>query len=184
MGNARQTIYVPRSLTTERLMLRCPRPEDGPALHTAILDSRQRLQPGFNWTTGAVLTIERSTASARFAQWRFWAGRELQFDLFLRKTAQFIGVCGLCHPDWTVPQFEVSYWLRSSCEGHSYMTEAATAVVNMAFAHLKAKRVVIRCDPGNKSSIALARRLGFARKRCLDVGERPFEETLFVRTAL
>lgn len=184
MSDPGKAIHIPRCLKTERLLLRCPCPEDGPALHAAILDSRKQLQPWFNWTSGAVLTPERSVASARFAQWHFWAGRELQFYLFLRRTGQLIGVCGLCHPDWTVPQFEVRYWLRSGCEGHGYMTEAATAVVNMAFAHLKAKRVVIRCDPGNKSSIALARRLGFARERFLDAGERPFEEALFVRTAL
>ena len=175
---------VPHCLKTKRLLLRCPCPEDGPALHAAILDSKERLRSWFNWIAGAELTPERSTASARFAQWRFWAGRELQFYLFLRGSKQLIGICGLCHPDWSVPQFEVRYWLRTGCEGHGYMTEAVTAVVNLACEQLGAKRVEIRCKPENKSSIALAHRLGFRRDGRIQVPGNIFEEIIFTRTAL
>lgn len=183
MGEVKRATHVPRCLKTKRLTLRCPRPRDGLALHAAITDSVERLRPWFNWTAGAVLTPERSVASARFAQWRFWAGSELQFYLFLRGTGLLIGVCGLCHPDWSVPQFEVRYWLRTGYEGHGYMTEAATAVVDLAFAHLGAKRVELRCEPENKSSIALARRLGFERKGRLQAPGSVGEEIVFIRTA-
>ena len=174
---------VPRCLKTKRLLLRCPRPEDGPALYAAILDSKDRLRSWFNWIRGAVLTPERSRSAARLARWQFMAGRELQFYLFLRSTKQLIGVCGLCRPDWSVPQFEVRYWLRTGWEGHGYMMEAVTAVVNLACEQLGAKRVEIRCQPENKSSIALAQRLGFKRNKCVHTHGGLPDEIIFARTA-
>lgn len=166
---------VPRRIETARLTLRCPREEDGPALHAAIVESSERLRPWFGWTAGATLTLECSVASALFARWRFLAGRELQFHIFLNENGQLLGVAGLCNPNWIEGQFELSYWLRTGCEGHGYAGEAAAALVRFAFDQLRARRVELHCDPENVSSLALARRLRFRLEDIIPAGRRDYE---------
>jgi RimJ/RimL family protein N-acetyltransferase len=48
--------------------------------------------------------------------------------------------------------------------GHGYMTEAAGAVLELAFARLGLHRVVARLDPRNDASAALCVRLGMRRE--------------------
>jgi RimJ/RimL family protein N-acetyltransferase len=165
-------LQIPRQIETERLLLRCPREEDGPALYAAAVESAERLRPWFGWLEGAVLTPKSSAASARFARWRFLAGRELQFYIFDKDSLRLLGIAGLCHPDWAKGRFALSYWLRSGCEGHGYAVEAAGALVDFAFHRLHASRLEIHCDPDNVPSLALARRLGFRLARTLAGGRR------------
>ena len=56
---------------------------------------------------------------------------------------------------------EMGYWLRSSAMKQGYATEATAALVDAAFTHLAATRVVICHDPDNAASGAVPRRLGF-----------------------
>lgn len=56
---------------------------------------------------------------------------------------------------------EMGYWLRATATGQGYATEATAAIVDAAFTHLAATRVVICHDPDNVTSGAVPRRLGF-----------------------
>ncbi len=148
-------------LATERLLLRCPSPEDGPILHAAILDLIHQLRPWFSWATEENLTLASSETTARYAYYRFQNGTEFDFYLFAKGRSPLIGVCGLGRPEWSLADFELSYWLRTGYEGQGYMTEAATAVIDFAFDTLACDQLIIRSDPMNGKSVALARRLGF-----------------------
>lgn len=158
---------IPLRIKTERLTLCCPRVADGPALHEAIVESVERLDPWFAWPAGAALTLERSIATTRFARWRFLAGRELQFLIFRDEHQQLLGVTGLCNPDWSRRHFEIGYWLRSGCEGEGYATEAVGALTHFALRQLDARQLEIRCDPENEAAVALARRLGYTLEAVL-----------------
>lgn len=158
---------IPHHIETERLTLRCPRADDGPELHDALVESVHRLRSWFAWTAATELTLERSAASARFARWRFLAGRELQFFIFRKGSPRLLGVAGLCNPDWSRHHFEISYWLRTGCEGHGYATEAVAALTDFAFQRLAARRLEIRCDLDNVAAAALPQRLGFRLEQTL-----------------
>jgi len=66
-----------------------------------------------------------------------------------------------------VPYFSIGYWLAASAEGHGYMTEAASALVEYALRELGARRLEITCDARNTRSAAVARRLGFEQEGLL-----------------
>jgi RimJ/RimL family protein N-acetyltransferase len=55
---------------------------------------------------------------------------------------------------------EIGWVLHPDHNGHGYMTEAATALLDLAFADLALHRVRAILDPRNAASSALCRRLG------------------------
>jgi RimJ/RimL family protein N-acetyltransferase len=55
---------------------------------------------------------------------------------------------------------EIGWTLHPSHEGEGYMTEAAGAILEIAFAGIGLHRVFARLDPRNDASAALCRRLG------------------------
>jgi RimJ/RimL family protein N-acetyltransferase len=131
------------------------------------MDSIERLRAWFPWAAEAELTPEESETTARYIRWRFLTGKEFQFFLFLQRTNTVIGVCALCNPGWSTPQFEMSYWLRTGYEGQGYITEAVMAVTEFAFRTLGARRVEICCDSLNVGAIAVARRVGYVHEATL-----------------
>jgi RimJ/RimL family protein N-acetyltransferase len=63
--------------------------------------------------------------------------------------------------DWSVPRFEIGYWVRRCFVGQGYITEAVRGVTRFAFETLGARRVEIRCDARNERSRRVAERSGF-----------------------
>jgi RimJ/RimL family protein N-acetyltransferase len=55
---------------------------------------------------------------------------------------------------------EIGWSLHPDFSGHGYMTEAAEAVLDIAFGQLGLHRVQAELDPRNLASVALCRRLG------------------------
>jgi RimJ/RimL family protein N-acetyltransferase len=58
------------------------------------------------------------------------------------------------------PETELGWMLYDGHEGHGFATEAAAALRDWAFANLPVASLVSYTDPANKTSIAVARRLG------------------------
>ena len=75
-----------------------------------------------------------------------------------------MGGSGLHPRDWSVPSFEIGYWLRQASEGYGYVTEAVKLLTDYAFATYGAQRVFIRCGARNTCSAAVPERLGFRRE--------------------
>jgi RimJ/RimL family protein N-acetyltransferase len=59
---------------------------------------------------------------------------------------------------------EIGWTLHPGFAGHGYMTEAAGAILDVAFAQIGLHRVIARLDPRNDRSAALCRRLGMRRE--------------------
>jgi RimJ/RimL family protein N-acetyltransferase len=154
-------IEVPDRLETARLILRPPRAGDGPAVNEAVRETMGELQPWMPWAT-PVPTVEQSESWCRKGAADFLARRQLPLLMFRRDDAMYLGGTGTARLHWDVPWFEVGYWVRRSCAGRGYVTEAARAVTEWAFGPLKAERVEIRCDDRNERSWRVAERCGFA----------------------
>lgn len=151
----------PPVLETERLLLRCPREQDGPQLYAAIRETLADLQPWFAWALDVHLTPQNCAFTAALARERFMCGEELQFYIFQKGHKPLAGICGLLDPDWTKRHFEICYWLRKRFVGHGYMTEAVAAVTEFAEHALSAQRIEARCDCANIKGITVAKRAGY-----------------------
>jgi len=150
----------PNDFDTERLTIRCPMPGDGPALHEAVLESIDELRLWLPWAKEAA-SVEETETNVRKGYTRFLNREDLWLLLFLKGTNICVGGSGLHRIDWTVPKFEIGYWLRTSYVGQGYMTEAVKSITDFAFDMLNARRVEIRCDSKNERSASVAQRLNF-----------------------
>jgi RimJ/RimL family protein N-acetyltransferase len=178
----------PHEIETERLLLRCPLPGDGPALATAVAASLPELRAWMPWAM-VEPSAETSETYARRGYARFITREDLPLVILHKASGAIIGGSGLHRIDWEVPRFEIGYWLQTSYTGQGYMTEAVTALSHFAFHTLGAKRVEIRCDANNGRSIAVARRCGYPLEATLRQESRhhasgELRDTLiFARTA-
>ncbi|CAN5567151.1 GNAT family N-acetyltransferase [soil metagenome] len=150
----------PNSFETERLLIRSPAPGDGAELFAAIRDSFDELEPWMPWVHHH-RTLDGSEKSARRGWVEFVERKDLRMHLFLKGTKTLVGSSGLHRIEWSIPQFEIGYWLRTSFTGHGYMTEAVRGIAAFAFDELGAKRVEIKCDSTNAKSLRVAERCGF-----------------------
>jgi ribosomal-protein-serine acetyltransferase len=154
-------LEIPESLETPRLRLQATRPGHGPAVHEAYLESREALKVWMPWARGDQ-SAEETERHCREATARWHAREELDYN-FIRKTdGRFVGKGSLHHIDWTLPKFEIGYWMRSSCAKQGYATEATLAMVEMARAVLGARRIEITSDANNAASRRVAEKSGFA----------------------
>jgi len=97
-----------------------------------------------------------------------------------------IGGSGLHRIDWSVPRFEIGYWVRTPETRRGYVTETVHALTTFAFDELGAQRVEIRADVRNTRSRAVPERLGYElegvlRRDCLDPQGRPRDTAVYSR---
>ncbi len=161
----------PEIFETERLLIRAPLPGDVPELHAAVNESLEELSPWLDWVRNHK-AVEDSEENVRSARAAFLERSDLRMHLLLKGTNTLVGSSGLHRIDWSVPKFEIGYWLRTRFAGQGYMTEAVRGITALAFDELGAKRVEIRCDPRNRRSAKVAERAGFRLEGELRNNER------------
>jgi RimJ/RimL family protein N-acetyltransferase len=148
------------SFETERLLIRSPRPGDGPEVNAAIADSWEALSRWMPWATEQE-NVEQCEERLRRAYCAFLQRTDLMLLLFQKGTQTLVGSSGLHRMDWKVPRFEIGYWCRTCFEGQGYITEAVRGITGFAFEALGAQRVEIRCDSTNVRSRRVAERAGY-----------------------
>lgn len=152
-------LEIPGEITTERLRLRATHPRDGREAHVACVESHEQLRPWMPWAR-APQTLEQAEAHCREMATRWQAREILDFCFYRAHDDRFVGKGGLHTIDWTVPRFEIGYWIRTSCARQGYATEATHALVDLACS-LGARRVSITADAANVASRRVAERCGF-----------------------
>jgi RimJ/RimL family protein N-acetyltransferase len=154
---------IPEAFETERLLIRVPRPGDGPALNAAVLETFENLRPWMPWAKDPP-SLEQSEENSRMAYSLFLSRQDITLRLIHKESGLFLGSSGLHPRDWSVPKFETGYWCRKRFEGHGYITEAVKGILQFGFQVLNAKRIEVRCDPANRRSIGVAERIGLNRE--------------------
>lgn len=148
-------------LRGERVIVRPHKLEDFDELWESIQASRDSIRPWLPFADQSADDL-RDWLARTVAK---WITREtMGMAIIERETGKIVGNIGLMVRDWSFGSFEIGYWLRSSAQGHGYMTEATRLVTDFAFDHLEANRVQIRCDAENDRSAAVPRRLGFTQE--------------------
>lgn len=155
------TLDFPHSFETERLTIRCPLPGDGPELNAALLETWESIRQWMPWAGDDKPSVEESEANVRAAYAKFLTREDLRLSLFLKETDTLVGSSGLHRMDWSIPKFEIGYWVRKRFERNGYITEAVAGITEFAIQQFDAKRIEIRCDALNERSAAVPRRLGF-----------------------
>jgi len=179
-------LTVPTQITTKRLLLRAVTAADAQAINDAIRESFAELHPWLPWA-GKCPTLEATSEFCVQAEVDYSVRREFPMVMLRREDQRLLGGTGLVRGDWTVPKFEVGYWLRSDAWGNGYVTEAVHAVVQLARRNLKIRRLEIRTDSRNKRSARVAERAGFKLEGKLhhdgrDNRNRLRDTLLFART--
>jgi ribosomal-protein-serine acetyltransferase len=153
-------LNLPDHLETERLLIRAPKPGDAPPIHAAIQESVDNLTPWMPWATPDE-TVDDLESHLRSMAARFLMREDLPLMLWRKSDGLYVGGSGLHRIDWSVPKFEIGYWVRASLQGQGYITESVNGIAHFAFNTLQAERVEIRCDSRNTRSAAVAQRAGF-----------------------
>ncbi|MFD1775723.1 GNAT family N-acetyltransferase [Paenibacillus rhizophilus] len=153
-------LSIPERLETDRLLIRAPLWGDGAVINEAILESLEELRPWMPFARTAP-TQEESEKHIRLARLEFLKHSELHMNIFNKLTGEFIGCSGLHRIDWDIRSFEIGYWIRTSCSGKGYITEAVNGITDFAIRELEANRIEIRCNAKNVKSAAVAERAGF-----------------------
>jgi RimJ/RimL family protein N-acetyltransferase len=161
MGPTPALPAIPDAIETDRLILRSPLHGDGPTLNEAILETWEALHHWMPWAREQP-TVDETEERARQSRTNFVSRVDLPMLMFLRdQPTVVVGATGLHRMDWTVPRFEIGYWVRRSYEGKGYVSEAVRALTRLAFGALGAERVEIHCGHRNVRSQRVAERCGF-----------------------
>lgn len=151
---------TPYEIRTARLLLRCWEPVDAPLLHEAIVASVDHLRPTMPWARDEPKPVEEVEKRLEGFRADFLSGRDFVTAIFTPDRGRVLGGTGL-HLRGGPGAMEIGYWLRPDAVGGGLVTESSAALTRVAFDVMGAARVVIRCDPRNVRSAAVARRLGY-----------------------
>ncbi len=156
----------PDSFETERLIIRAPRAGDGQVVNDAVRESHDNLKPWMPWAQ-TIQEVDETEEIVRRGAVRWILREDLWMLLFRKSDGLYVGGSGLHRIDWSVPAFEIGYWVRTSLEGQGYISEAVAAITNFGFGVIGAERIEIRCDTRNGRSANVARRAGYSLEATL-----------------
>ena len=155
--------FIDVRLETPRLQLRPLVDTDAEALMALYADERvARYLSRPAWTS-----LDQARASITRAQAGLEAGEGLRLAVLQQGQARVIGDVVLFD---FVPQCrraEMGYALAADHQGHGYMREALTALLDHAFTALDLNRIEADIDPRNAASARILERLGFQREGLL-----------------
>jgi RimJ/RimL family protein N-acetyltransferase len=153
-------LEIPETVKTSRLTLEATRAAASDAIHAAVLESHEDLKRWMPWAAEPQKPEDaRAHCATMTAKWH--AREELDFCFVRDDDGVLVGKGGLHTIDWSIPKFEIGYWIRSSCASHGYATEAADGLAAMAREVLGAVRLEIRSDARNHASRRVAEKCGF-----------------------
>lgn len=171
--------HFPNEIDCARLILRKHELASAPLMFASVESDRQRLSQFLPWVefTGTV-DDEVAYVYQTHGQWdRF---EMYDYSLFRKSDGAYIGNAGVHNISWLGGCCELGYWILGEYEGQGYMTEAARALTDSAFAN-GFHRVEIRCSSANVRSAGVPRRLDFryeARLRESTINQGKRQDTL------
>ncbi len=154
-------------IVTERLRLREVEPADVEVIHTYRLDPQyleHYPQPGENRAETQAF-IDRCIA---WAQER--PRSKFQLAITALESGELMGNCGIRRALPNAQCADLGYELAPKYWGRGFASEAAGAMLRLAFEDLELERVEAICVVANERSFRLLRRLGFREMRRIPAG--------------
>jgi len=178
--------YVPEQFESERLILRCPRPEeDAVIVNQAVEASFEELRLWMPWAD-TMTTLDEQLEILQNARARYQNREDFRLLLFSKETGELVGSSGIHRFDWQIRKFEIGYWAVTPHSGNGYITEAVERITKFCIEQFEANRIEIRCDALNHKSAAIPNRLGFTlegrlRSASLDVNGELCDDLIFAK---
>lgn len=155
-------------ILTPRLLIRCWQPADAPRLARATDESREHLRAEMPWAE-QVETLDQQVDKLRRFRGMCDRGEDLIYGIFAREgreDREVLGGTGL-HMRHGPHAREIGYWIHAAHVGRGIATEAATALVRVAFEIDRVDRVEIHCSPANPRSARVAQKAGLRHEATL-----------------
>jgi RimJ/RimL family protein N-acetyltransferase len=148
-------------LRGRRVIVRLWADSDAEELFGAIDRSRAHLRPWMEWVDRHQDVADTQDYITRTLL-DFTRRESMALGIFDRTDNRTVlGSTGLHDIDWTVPSFEIGYWIAPEAEGRGYVTEAVALLTDFTLREFGANRIAIYCDPRNVRSRRVAERLGY-----------------------
>lgn len=156
----------PERVATERLLLRCWRPEDAPLLKATVDANLEHLQAWMPWAINEPSPLEEVTSRLeRFAA-SFHAGTEWIYAIFSPDEQRVLGGTGF-HLRQGSGVLEIGYWIDQEHTRRGLATEVTRTLTALAFTDPGTEVVEVRCDSRNTISARIPERLGFTLREVL-----------------
>lgn len=153
-------------IETERLVIRCYRPQDAPLLKASIDESIEHLRPWMPWASHEPEPLEKKIARLRKYRGQFDLGTDYVYGIFDPTETMLIGSTGL-HPRLEGNAREIGYWINAQQLNQGYATEAVTALTKVGFEIEGLDRIEIHCLVANERSRQIPQRLGYQHEATL-----------------
>jgi ribosomal-protein-serine acetyltransferase len=160
-----ELLELPSEMRGSRVLVRPYRAGDGAAFFAAVDRHREELRTWLSWVD-RYRPVDDAEAYVRRMAGK-WITRELLIVGIWTLDGAYCGGTGFHGFDWSVPSFELGYFLHPGARGRGYASEAVQLVSEMAFTDLGARRVWATCDAKNTASWRLLERCGFTREAAL-----------------
>jgi RimJ/RimL family protein N-acetyltransferase len=161
-------LKIPKSIFTERLLLRCWNQDDADELLPILKNNIGHLK---DWIPERVASpVPLPELKIRLAEFinNFESEKEFRYAIFSLDEKTLLGEVSLFPRSDTkrvnlkdADRVEIGYWLRSDITGRGYATEASKAMMDLSISILKMNRIEIRCDADNLPSAAIPKKLNF-----------------------
>lgn len=162
-------------IETERLIIRCYKPEDAARLHEAITTSMDHLSPWMPWINQEAGAVEGKLDRIRTFRGEFDLGKDYVFGIFNKPETKLIGSTGL-HTRIGEGAREIGYWISAEFLNQGFALEAVGALIKTGFEIEGLSRIEIHCTVENIRSQAIPRKLGFKLETVLKSNPMDVEE--------
>lgn len=132
-------------------------PTDAESLYRVIDTNREAIKVYMRWAE-EVTGVD--WVKTQISQWREMQSQTGCLCLGIQLRGDLVGAVYHLRPDMVNNSVELGYWLADSARGRGVAVRAVRKLLDVTFAGLGFNRVNIRIAPCNKSSLALAERLG------------------------
>lgn len=153
-------------IETERLVVRCYKPEDASLLKIAIDENLQHLAPWMPWIKFEPETLEAKAERVQNFINRYKSGEDSTMAIFNKEETILIGSTGL-HNRLAGNALEIGYWLHKDYTGLGLMIENVKALTKIAFEVEEVERLEIHCDDRNAASAAIPPKCGYHLRETL-----------------
>lgn len=147
-------------IVTDRLVLRAFELADATELSDAVATNIAHLRPWLEWVREGPRTLDAMLDLVRRMRGRFDMGEDFSYVVADKESGTMIGGCVLTpHPQDA--SATLGYWIAASSTGQGLATEAAAALVRVAFEVDRLELVEVHSVSANERSARVAERLGF-----------------------
>ena len=153
-------------IESERLVIRCYKPEDALYLQKSVQESLEHLRPWMPWVISEPEVLKVKIERLREFRANFDLSKNYVYAVFDPIETELVGGAGL-HPRVGLDAFEIGYWINVNHINKGYATEISAALTKVAFEIELVNRVEIHCDPNNIRSAVIPKKLGYVYEATL-----------------